>query len=75
MSVTAVCAKHDILPSQMMAYPSGDRLLADICVAGTVNKPALVRLGQSQFRLPNELHLTIKNQIGFLGGDHRLVIL
>jgi hypothetical protein len=75
MPVTAVRAKNDIFPVQMMAYTSGNRLLSDICVASTVNKTTLVCFRQSQFRLADKLHLAIKNQTGFLGGDHLRVIL
>ena len=56
MAVAAVRTKHNILPAQVMTHPCSDGLLTDIRVTGTVNQPALVRPGQSQFRLPDELH-------------------
>ena len=64
MAVPPVGAEDDVVGFQMSTNPGGDRLLADVRVAGPVNQAALVAAGQLFFALANGLHRAIETQQG-----------
>ena len=57
--MAAVRAEDDVVASQMSADAGGDRLLADVGVAGAVNEPALVRAGQLLLAPADEHHAAV----------------
>ena len=66
VAVTAVGAEDDIFPVQVGTDSTGDCLLADVGVAGTVDEPPLVTAGQFLLALPDGLHRAIQVQQGVL---------
>ncbi len=59
MSMSPMRTEDDVIGSQMGANPSGNRLLADIRVAGPVNEAPLMAAGEFLFALPDDLHAAI----------------
>ena len=62
MAVAAVRAEDDVVGPQMRADAGGDRLLADVGVAGAVDQPALMRPCQLLLAAANEHHRAIEGQ-------------
>ena len=60
MTMSAVRAEHHIALPQVSTHADGNRLFADIRVAGPVNKPLLVRPGKLLFALPDHLHIAVQ---------------
>jgi hypothetical protein len=58
-------AENDVLGSQVATNPGGDRLLADIGVAGPVHEAPLVATGQLLFAQPDHLHRAVKPEPRF----------
>ena len=77
VAVTAMRAEDDIVRAQMSADAGGDRLLADISVAGAMHQAALTGAGQLLLRPADEEHGAEKGeqlaagQRGFGLGQHR----
>jgi hypothetical protein len=57
MPVPAVRAEDDVALPEVGAHADGDRLFADVGVAGPVHEPALVRPGKLLFALTDDLHV------------------
>jgi hypothetical protein len=66
MPVAAVRAEDHVFVAQAREDASGDRFLADIGVAGAMDKSALVGLGELQFAFPDEQHPAIHFEPKFL---------
>jgi hypothetical protein len=62
MTVAAMRAEDDVVGPQMGADADGDRLLADVGVAGAVDQPALMAAGQLLFALADRLHRPVEIQ-------------
>ncbi len=58
--MTSVSAEDGIVLFQMSAHSGGDRFLADIGMTGTVDEASLMAASEFLFRLPNDLHRSIK---------------
>jgi hypothetical protein len=56
MSVAPVRAEDDIALPEVSAHADGNRLFADIRMAGPMDKPPLVGAGKLLFALANDLH-------------------
>ena len=62
MAVPAVGAEDDVVGTEMRADADGDRLLADVGVAGPVHQAPLVRPRQVLLAPPDRLHPPIQGQ-------------
>jgi hypothetical protein len=65
VAVPAVRAEDHVVLTQVGAHADGDRLLADVGVAGSVDQSALMGAGQLLLALPDQLHLPVEPQEQF----------
>ena len=64
MSMSAMRTEDDVLVPQMSTNRTGNRLLADIGVARTLNQAPLMAAGQLFLGLADSLHRAVEIEVG-----------
>ena len=60
--MSPVCTEDNVLLIQVSTDARGDGFLTHISVAGSMNKPSLITASELFFRLPYDLHRSVKSK-------------